>query len=152
MARWSHIIHGTLSIVINNKVLQRCLADSEEVIIGDIEEKEKDSGAKSSASPTKTPNATSPIQSQMPAIQPNVSHKDQQGEFKQGLLAIKLLECWNLKMPAEHSQLLPGGPTGKDLSMLPLAIIEIDKNEVIMRSVEANPATSVVQFQTKANL
>ena len=141
-----------MSIVINNKVFQTCLADSEEVIIGDIEDKEKDSGAKSSVSPTKTPNASSPIQSQMPAIQPNVSHKEQQGEFKQGLLAIKLLECWNLKMPPEHAQLLPGGPTGKDLSMLPLAIIEIDKNEVIMRSVEANPATSVVQFQTKANL
>ena len=55
-------------------------------------------------------------------------------------------------MPAEHAKLMPGGQTGKDLSMLPLAIIEIDKNEVIMRSVEANPSTTVVQFQTKANL
>ena len=54
-------------------------------------------------------------------------------------------------MPAD-SNVTPGGPSGKDVGCLPFAVIELDKNEVIMRSVEANPIENTVIFQTKANL
>ncbi|KAJ3346522.1 hypothetical protein HDU91_007014, partial [Kappamyces sp. JEL0680] len=70
--------------------------------------------------------------------------------FSHGLLALKLLETRGLKMP-EGCTIVPGGATGKDVSTLPFAVIEMDKNEVIMRAVEANPATNTVLFQTKAN-
>lgn len=71
--------------------------------------------------------------------------------FQHGLLSFKLLETRGLKMPAE-SNVTPGGPSGKDVGCLPFAVIELDKNEVIMRSVEANPIENTVIFQTKANL
>jgi hypothetical protein len=77
---------------------------------------------------------------------------DQQKKaFPPGLLNIKLLETRGLKMPPDCT-VVPGGPNGKDIAFLPLAVIEIDKNEVMMRSVEANPANQTVLFQTKANL
>jgi hypothetical protein len=71
--------------------------------------------------------------------------------FMAGLLSLKLLETRNLKLP-ENCGVTPGGPTGKDVGFLPFAVIEMDKNEVIMRSVEANPAANTVIFGTKANL
>jgi hypothetical protein len=71
-------------------------------------------------------------------------------KFAPGLLSIKLLETRNLKMPIDCG-VTPGGPTGKNVAQLPLAVIEIDKNEVMMRAVEANPETNTVMFQTKAN-
>lgn len=71
--------------------------------------------------------------------------------FAQGLLYLKLLETRGLKMPAD-SNVTPGGPSGKDIGCLPFAVIEMDKNEVIMRAVEANPANNTVIFGTKANL
>jgi hypothetical protein len=70
--------------------------------------------------------------------------------FAPGLLSIKLIETRDLKMPADCA-VTPGGPTGKNIAQLPFAVVEIDKNEVMMRSVEANPNTNTVTFQTKAN-
>lgn len=70
--------------------------------------------------------------------------------FQNGQLSLKLIEARGLKMPEGGIQ--PGGATGKDVGHLPFAVIEMDKNEVIMRAVEADPATSLVTFQTKANL
>lgn len=71
--------------------------------------------------------------------------------FHHGLVTIKLLETKNLKMPAD-CPIVPGGPTGKDLASLPFAVIEMDKNEVIVRAVEASPMENTVTFQSKSNL
>ncbi len=71
--------------------------------------------------------------------------------FAHGLVTVKLLETRNLKMPAE-CPVIPGGPTGKDVGLMPFAVIEMDKNEVIMRAIEANPSANTVTFGTKTNL
>ena len=71
--------------------------------------------------------------------------------FQHGLLTFKILETRGLKMPSDCN-VTPGGPSGKDISCLPFAVIEMDKNEVIMRSVEANTIENSVIFQTRANL
>lgn len=71
--------------------------------------------------------------------------------FMAGLLSLKLIETRNLKLP-DNCGVTPGGPNGKDVGFLPFAVIEMDKNEVIMRSVEASPAANTVTFGTKANL
>lgn len=98
------------------------------------------------AESAKTPASVAPPRTesneQSPSAQKNV--------FQHGLLSFKLMETRGLKMPAD-SNVTPGGPSGKDVGYLPFAVIELDKNEVIMRSVEANPVENTVIFQTKAN-
>lgn len=97
------------------------------------------------ASPTPAPQAAASSPAQVKADP--VSSKP----FMAGLLSLKLIETRNLKLP-ENCGVTPGGQTGKDVGFLPFAVIEMDKNEVIMRSVEASPAANTVTFGTKANL
>ncbi|KAH6593831.1 hypothetical protein BASA50_007057 [Batrachochytrium salamandrivorans] len=67
-----------------------------------------------------------------------------------GLLLIKILETRGLVLP-NGTKLAPGGPTYKDESLLPFAIIEMDKMEVLAKAIEGNPTTSLANWQSRAN-
>ncbi|KAI8900259.1 kinase-like domain-containing protein [Globomyces pollinis-pini] len=112
---------------------------------------EKESPAAVAPSPTK-PEVVE--QKAPPAVaaapKPEANSASATKTFVSGLMNIKILETRGLKMPPE-SNLVVGGSTGKDIGMLPFAVIEIDKNEVMMRAIEHNPQSGVSSWQTKAN-
>jgi serum/glucocorticoid-regulated kinase 2 len=118
----------------------------------------KDAKEKEVTSPAKSVGKEPPLPTAAPPANPTVdSAKDIANDsnkkpFQSGLLNIKVVEARNLEMPEEHANLKPGGSTGRDLASLPFVVIELDKNEVVMRAVEASPSSNTVQFQTKANL
>eukprot|EP00842_Homolaphlyctis_polyrhiza_P004299 jgi/Hompol1/4870/HPOL_001852-RA len=68
-----------------------------------------------------------------------------------GLLLIKILESRNLVMP-NGSAVVPGGASGKDESLLPFAVVEMDKMEVLVKSLDGNPNNCVANWQSRANL
>lgn len=72
------------------------------------------------------------------------------GIMAPGLFLLKLSESRGLVHP-NGTRILPGGPTGKDEVELPFAVIEMDKNEVLMRSVEGIPATGNAIWGTRAH-
>ena len=97
--------------------------------------------------------AKSQVGTALPKTEANTAQApaSQKTGFQHGLLSFKLLETKGLKVPPD-SNVTPGGTSGKDVGCLPFAVIELDKNEVIMRSVEVDPIENTVIFQTKANL
>jgi hypothetical protein len=68
-----------------------------------------------------------------------------------GLFLMKISESRNLVGPG-GSKVVPGGITGKMEDELPFAIIEMDKNEVMMRAVEGIPTTGNGVWGTRAHL
>jgi hypothetical protein len=57
-----------------------------------------------------------------------------------GVLAIKVEDARKIIHP-NRTKYQPGGANGKDESKLPFIVIEMDKNEAILRAIESNPAT-----------
>ena len=110
---------------------------------------EKNASAPAVAAPASAPVAAAVVQPVVSAV--GTTPATAAGKFAAGLLSLKLIETRNLKLP-EGCGVLPGGANGKDVGFLPFAVIEMDKNEVIMRAIEANPAQNSVIFGTKANL
>ena len=51
----------------------------------------------------------------------------------------------------DGSKIDVGGSSGKDPNSLPFAIIEMDKNEVFIRSTDANPTTLMTNWNCRAN-
>lgn len=75
----------------------------------------------------------------------------QGGPAAPGLFLMKIIESRSLVHP-NGTRILPGGPSGKDETELPFAVIEMDKNEVLMRAVEGVPATGNGIWGTRAHL
>jgi hypothetical protein len=68
-----------------------------------------------------------------------------------GLFLMKISESRDLINPSGQ-KVQPGGASGKQEDELPFAVIEMDKNEVLMRAVEGNPATGNGIWGTRAHL
>lgn len=121
-------------------------------------ESDKDKAEKAEpapAAPVKAADQKVPAVAVEPAVEKNTaataSKETEVKKISPGLITMKMIETRGLKMP-EGTNLVPGGANGKDVSQLPFAVIEIDKNEVMMRAVETAPSTGVSTWQTKANL
>lgn len=67
-----------------------------------------------------------------------------------GLFILKVLESRNLVLP-NGQKAVPGGPGGKDIGELTFAVIEMDKNEVLMRCIEGVPASGNGIWGTRAH-
>ncbi|KAI8911685.1 kinase-like domain-containing protein [Gorgonomyces haynaldii] len=84
-----------------------------------------------------------------PSVESNQQPK-QNGPAAPGLFLMKLIETKGLAYP-NGTRIAPGGPTGKDVSELPFAVLEMDKNEVLMRAVEGVPNSGVAIWGTRAH-
>jgi hypothetical protein len=73
------------------------------------------------------------------------------GPSAPGLFLMKVCETKALVHP-NGTRIIPGGPSGKDETELPFAVIEMDKNEVLMRAVEGVPASGNGIWGTRAHL
>ena len=85
-----------------------------------------------------------------PALPEKSVSKAAKGPASPGLFLMKFVESRGLVCAG--SRIVPGGAGGKDAAELPYAVIEMDKNEVLMRAVEGVPATGNAIWGTRAHL
>ncbi|KAJ8326366.1 hypothetical protein BDV3_005907 [Batrachochytrium dendrobatidis] len=106
--------------------------------------------------PTSEPNKDNPASTVSNAIPSNVTSTSAAStQFPQtlsgpGLLLIKILETRKLMMP-DGSSVQLSGSTGKDDGLLPFAIIEMDKMEVLAKAIDGNSSTTLANWQSRAN-